>query len=118
MAQKRPAITNETRNTSLAREAVLADNAWTRLRGLLGRPRLQEGQAMVIRPSTGIHTFFMGYPIDVVYMDSAGRVARCLERLRPFRFGPIDLRTKAVIELPAGAIARSRTQEGDQIALT
>ncbi|MGQ9553643.1 MAG: DUF192 domain-containing protein [Anaerolineae bacterium] len=118
MIGKAITIENETRKTTLAREAIIADNAWTRLRGLLGRPQLRDGQAMVIRPSTGIHTFFMGYPIDVIYLDATNHVVRSLEHLRPFRFGPIDLRTKQVIELPAGTIARSRTQEGDRIALS
>ena len=111
-------VTNQTRDTILASAVFLADNVWTRLRGLLGRPPLQPSQALVIKPSTGIHTWFMGYPIDALYVDGNGRVVRALESLRPFRFGPIDLRSKLIVELPAGAIARNLTQMGDVITLS
>jgi uncharacterized membrane protein (UPF0127 family) len=114
---KQVRVINQTRQATLATEAQLADNAWTRLRGLLGRRSLEPGQGLVIRPSNGIHTFFMAFPIDAIYVDAEGRVLRCLANLRPYRFGPIDLRCKMIIELPEGTIERSRTEMGDRIEL-
>jgi uncharacterized protein len=106
---------NVTRDVTIAGDVVVADNHWKRLRGLIGR-QLHAGQAMVFRPSQGIHTFFMGYPIDVLYLDSDGRVLHALNAIRPYRFGPIDIRTRCIVELPAGTLQQTGTVEGDVVA--
>jgi len=114
---KRVKLVNKTRNVVLAQDARLADNRLSRLRGLIGRAPLQAGQGLIILPSQGIHTFFMSYPIDAIYVDSQGRVIRALEDLRPYRFAPINLRTKYVAELPAGTLKRTGTKVGDMIEI-
>ena len=114
---KQVAVHNKTRNIILAGEALVADTALTRLRGLLGRPPLENSQALIIRPSQGIHTFFMSYPIDAIYVGSEGQIVRCLEHLRPFRFAPISLRTRFVAEFPAGTLKRTGTRVGDRVEL-
>jgi hypothetical protein len=111
-------VRNDTRGTIIASDVIMADNVWTRLRGLLGRPPLREGQALAIKPSRGIHTWFMGYPIDVLYVDKDGQVVRVIEAIAPWRFAPIDLRSHVIIELPPGAIARTRTEVSDRISLS
>ncbi|MGI6206986.1 MAG: DUF192 domain-containing protein [Anaerolineae bacterium] len=113
---KQVRVINESRGVTLAEVAGVADNMWTRLRGLIGRPPLQEGQGLIIRPSTGIHTFFMGYPIDALYVDSGGQVVRCLENVRPYRFAPVSPKCRMVVELPAGTIKRTGTAVGHRIA--
>lgn len=108
-------IRNVTRGTTIASDVAVADNHLKRLRGLIGRP-LPAGRAMVIKPSQGIHTFFMGYPIDVIYLDGDGRILRLLNAIKPYRFGPIDIRTRCIVELPAGTLKQSGTVEGDVVA--
>lgn len=110
-------LLNVTRGSIIARDVTVADTHLKRLRGLIGRPPLGESEALVIRPSQGIHTFFMGYPIDVAYVDADDRIIRILSGIRPYRFGPIDLRTRYVVEFAAGVLSRSGTAEGDTIAL-
>ena len=114
---KQVKVVNQSRGLALAKEAGLADNTWTRLRGLLGRPPLQPGQGLVIKPSTGIHTWFMGYPMDAVYVAKDGEVVACVEDMPPFRFGPVMRRCHLVVELPAGTIRHTGTAVGDHLAL-
>jgi uncharacterized membrane protein (UPF0127 family) len=102
---------------TLADEAELAERPLARMKGLLGRDSLPEGRALVIKPCTSIHTFFMRFPIDVLFLDEAGRVLRAIERMPPWRLTRIYPRAACVAELWAGAIARSATREGDEVRL-
>ncbi len=100
---------------ALAAEAVSTRGRWERLRGLLGRPPLEAGQALVIAPCNGIHTVGMRYPIDVVFIDRGGQVLRTAEGLRPGRCIPWVRGASTVIELPVGAVSASQTLAGDLI---
>lgn len=97
----------------LADDVGLADGWWSRLRGLIGRPPLQAGQGLWILPCQQVHTHFMGAPIDVVFVDPAGRVLRVLRGLKPWRFSPWVRGARAVLELPAGGA--QALAEGDQL---
>ena len=108
---------NVTRSVSLAGRAELAERAAARMKGLLGRTSLPEDHALVIRPCTSIHTFFMKFAIDVLFLDGGGRVLRAIPRMRPWRLTRIYPRAACVAELWAGAIERSGTREGDEVRL-
>ena len=99
----------------LAREVRVTRDIWDRLRGLLGRPRLDAGQGLFIVPCNGVHTVGMGYAIDVVFVDRAGRVVHAAEGVRPLRCIPWVRHAHAVLELPAGTIAASSTTRGDVV---
>lgn len=108
-------ILNATRELILATQVRVADRLWTRGRGLIGMPPLQPGEALVIRPCKGIHTWFMSYPIDVLYADEADRVLDLDEAVPPWRLGRIRWQSAYVIELPAGTIWRTGTRPSDQL---
>jgi uncharacterized membrane protein (UPF0127 family) len=108
---------NATRAVELAARAELAERPLARMKGLLGRQRLDEGEALVIRPCTSIHTFFMRFPIDVLFLDQAGRVLRAIPRMKAWRLTRIYPRAACVAELAAGAIERSATAEGDVVKM-
>ncbi len=97
--------------------AEVAENPWTRAVGLLGRKELPEGRGLWIRPSRSIHTFFMRFAIDVVYLDSDGTVVKTCETLRPFRLSMGGRRARSVLELPAGLLERAKVQAGDRLSL-
>ncbi len=67
-------VINETKATVVAEEVRLADGIWSRFWGLMGRKALPEGVAFLLRPSSSIHTAFMRFPIDVVFLDRSLRV--------------------------------------------
>ncbi len=110
-------VANATRGTVLGKEVRIADTAVSRLVGLLGNSDLPSGSGLLIEPSSGVHTFGMRFPIDVVALDRRLRVRGVWENLGPFRVAAVSFRTHKVLELPVGAIRESQTQVNDQLIL-
>jgi uncharacterized membrane protein (UPF0127 family) len=110
---------NQTRQLYLATELAVADTHWTRLRGLLGVSAgdFRNGCGLWIRPCRGVHTLAMPFPIDVVYLDRAGRVVHVEHDLQPWRFSPVRLQAASVLELPSHTVARTETALGDSIEI-
>jgi uncharacterized membrane protein (UPF0127 family) len=94
---------------------VVADRAHHRMRGLLGRRRLQPGEGMVLRPAWNVHTAFMRFPIDVVFLDADQVVIRIAPALAPWR--TVSCRgAREVVELAAGECAHRGLETGDRVA--
>ncbi len=110
-------VYNVTRRRDLATQCRVAETFWSRLKGLIGRRTLAPGEGLLIRPSRGVHMWFMRFPIDVLYVDREGRVVDVDEHLRPWRIGRPRLRAHFVVELPAGTVAATGTQPGDRIVI-
>jgi uncharacterized membrane protein (UPF0127 family) len=110
-------VQNITRNESLVTHGRVADTMWTRLKGLIGSQPLEKGEGLLIVPCQSIHTHFMGFPIDVLYVDRGNRVVGLHRSLSPWRFGRLHLRARFVIELPAGTVEASGTELGDHLRI-
>src|ERR687894_791859 len=93
---------------------VVADTPTSRLRGLLGRSELRPGEGLLLRPASAIHTCFMRFPIDAVFLDRDWRVVGISGDVRPWRAAS-SRGAKAVLELAAGESARLRLAPGDQL---
>jgi uncharacterized protein len=92
-----------------------AASAWERMRGLLGRPPLAEGEGLLIDACGMVHTIGMRYPIDIAFLDEGGRVCKLVPRLAPVRCaGSFGART--TLELAPGTLARVRVELGDELA--
>ena len=100
----------------VAASLELAGDSRSRRRGLLGRDHLDEGNALVIVPCGAIHTFFMRFAIDVLFVTKDGRVVKCAHDVKPWRLAAA-VTAHAAIEVPAGTLRRSGTQRGDHLAL-
>ncbi len=111
-------VANTTRGTAVVGNGKVADNAWTRLVGLVGSPPLVEGQGLLIVPCSSIHMFFMGFAIDAIYLDRAHKVVGIDENLRPGRIGHFYRGAQYVLEVPVGTVARSGTRVGDSLAVS
>ena len=111
-------IINDTRDRVLADRCEIARTFLTRGRGLLGRNTLEQGQGLIIYPSSSIHTFFMRFAIDVLFVDRQDRVVGLREAMPPGLPYAGDRGARYVIELPAGVIATTATRTGDQLNLT
>ncbi len=110
-------IVNLANNISLSEDALPAYSFAKRLKGLLGRQSLRRGQAMLLRPANSIHTFFMRFPIDVLFVDKNNMVIKTINNIPPFRATRIYFKSAFVIELPAGTIQETMTKEGDYLQI-
>ncbi len=108
-------LRNITRATTVGTRITIADTCLTRLIGLVGKRRLESGCGLLIRPSSGVHTFGMLFSIDVVALSKTMQVLRLWERLPPFRLTGISLKVHSMLELPAGQISRCGIKLGDQL---
>lgn len=107
---------NETRQTVLAEAADLADTSAKRRTGLLKHKRLDQGQGLWISPCESVHTFFMKFPIDLVYIDRKKQVRKVRHAVPAWRLSAC-FSAHSVIELPAGTVERTRTEPGDQLVI-
>lgn len=95
-------------------ECLVAATPFARMRGLLGRRSLPSGEGILLRPAASIHTFFMRFSIDAVFLDEELRVVGIAPELRPWR-AAAKRGARAVLELSAGECARRGLQVGDQV---
>jgi hypothetical protein len=110
-------VTNLTRDTVLATCMEVAGNAAKRNKGLLGRERLSPGEGLWIVPCEAVHTFWMRFPIDLVYLDRKKRLRKLVSDLPAWRLSAC-LWAHSVLELPAGTIRATRTEIGDTLEIS
>lgn len=101
---------------AIATRVVAAFDSASRRQGLLGRTDIPPGEALVLAPCSSVHTAFMRFPLDLVFLDRAGRVVKTSVAVRPWRIRGA-WRAFAVVELATGSVARSGTQPGDVVVL-
>jgi uncharacterized membrane protein (UPF0127 family) len=107
----------ERTNRLLASRVQIARSLRERLVGLLDRHVLPEGEGLILLACRSIHTVFMRFPIDAVFVDGRWKVLRVCNVLRPWRMSPIVWRAAAVVELPAGAAQEAHVEIGDRLVL-
>lgn len=105
-------VLNRTRGTELATNLEVADRDAKRAKGLLGRKGLAPGGGMWILPCEAVHTFWMQFPIDLVYLDRKHRIQKVRSNVPPWRFSAC-LSAHSVVELPVGVIHETQSQPGD-----
>jgi uncharacterized membrane protein (UPF0127 family) len=115
LATKTKLIVNITRGHCVC-VGELADRPLRRMRGLLGRGGLPAGEGLLLSPAPAIHTAFMRFPIDALFLDRNLQVVDIVERLRPWRMAS-ERRARAVLELAAGESARRGVHVGDRLEL-
>ena len=112
---QRARVINRTRETTVGERVEIADTSLSRMWGLLGRTRLNAGEGLWIKPSSGVHTLGMKFPIDVLGLDRRMRVVKLWSDLTPYRVTGISFAITSVIELASGAAQQCLTQVGDQL---
>ena len=104
---------NITRKTVVAQNVEVAATFWERLIGLIGRSNLKPGAGLLIEPCRSVHTFFMRFPIDVIFIDGEGRVAGLIPEMKAFCLSGEYRNVERALELPIGTIKASLTTLGD-----
>jgi uncharacterized membrane protein (UPF0127 family) len=109
-------LTNTRNNRIVARTLITAFDSASRRQGLLKHDSLPAGSALIIAPSSAIHTFSMRFAIDVAFVSRDGQVLKVRSAMPPWRIAGA-WRAFAVIELPAGALEQSETRVNDLLRI-
>jgi len=109
-------IVNMRTGETVADTVEVADTRATRKRGLLGRDGLAPGSALVISPCFAVHTAFMRFAIDVMFIDGDGYVVHAVHNMGKWRMAA-SVRAQQVIELPAGELEKRGVRVGDRVYL-
>ena len=102
------------KNIYLGRKIKIAKTFWSRFLGLMFSKDMADFDGMLISPCNSIHTFFMNYSLDVVFMDSKFNVVKIIRNLRPGRLTGLYLKASQVLELKAGTL-NEKIAVGDKI---
>jgi uncharacterized membrane protein (UPF0127 family) len=109
-------LVNQRTDEALAERIEVAVTRRDRRKGLLGRTGLEASSALIIAPCFSIHTMFMRFDIDAVFVDDAGRAVKVVRDMTPWRIA-VDPTAHAVIELPAGRLRDRQVNVGDRLYL-
>lgn len=110
-------VRNVTRNVEIATHAGVANTWLARAVGLLRHSSLASGEGLIIRPCNSVHTFFMRFPIDVLFVDKQGKIKHAVPSMKPYRASRIVFGGDYVVELPAGTMEDTGTTIGDTVSL-
>lgn len=109
-------VRNLTRSTTIGDRIAKAGTSSERTTGLLKRSGLENGEGLWIIPCEAVHTFFMKFPLDLVYIDRKHRIRKVIRNVPPWRVSAC-LSAHSIIELPAGTIDATGSQPGDQLEI-
>src|SRR5262252_1048895 len=111
-----PSLMNERTRAPIATDVELASTRATRRRGLLGRDSLAPSAALMLTPCVAVHTAFMRFPIDIVFLDRDGYAVKLVSDVPPWRMAG-SRRARTVIEMAAGSLRRHAIAVGDRLYL-
>lgn len=112
-------VVNASRESTLCQSCGVANNLFTRVRGLLGRTSLPEGEGLLIEPCPSIHMFGMKFSLDVIFLTKEHVVTDYVENIPPGKYYVAKNqhgKAHSALELPVGVIAGSGTQRGDRLS--
>jgi len=109
-------VRNQTRDAVLGDAVEVADTSAKRRTGLLKHTRLEPGQGLWIVPCESVHTFFMKFPIDLVYLDRQRKVRKVRSAVPAWRLSAC-LTAHSILELPAGTAEKTGTRAGDELKI-
>ena len=102
----------------LSNNVIVAYRLLKRMKGLLGKSELPIGEALWIKHCISIHTFFVKFPIDVLFLNKTNQVIALIKNMLPNRLTRLYPKASSVLELPAGMIEATSTEVGDQIEIS
>ncbi|HBV98012.1 MAG: hypothetical protein JL50_01110 [Peptococcaceae bacterium BICA1-7] len=100
----------------ISSHVVMADRFITRLTGLMGKKEMPSGSALILKPCSQAHTFFMRFNIDILFLSLDFRVKHVVQNMRPWRISRLVWGARCVVELPGGTL-RNRVLPGDTLKL-
>jgi uncharacterized protein len=110
-------IVNTTRNSALSTNSHIARGYWRRLFGLMGKKPLSQGEALIIDPCSSVHTHWMRFAIDVIYVNKEHALVWIDHALAAWKIVHFYKKIRYSVELPAGTFDASGIQVGDVLSL-
>lgn len=111
-------IINAKNSKIIAENVKIADNFFSRTKGLLGRNSMDKGEALHIIPCDSIHSYFMKFEFDAIFINKKNQVVHLIEKMPAWHFSKICFSARSIIELPAGVIKETETCIGDLLEFT
>lgn len=108
-------VKNKTKQTTLGENIRAANTFLTRLKGLMFKKHINPGEGLYIYPCKGIHTFFMGFPIDVIFINNRKQVVYLINKMKPWALSPVIREAHGVLELPENSIINKNIEIGDSL---
>lgn len=108
-------LMNQTQNKMLVSNLEIANGIVERMKGLIGKEKIESSYGLWIKRCNSIHTFLMNFPIDVIFVDKNLKVKKCLEKIEPNKIVWPIFGASSVIELKSGFLSEHKTQIGDQL---
>lgn len=109
------ALWNKSKNVQVVETLHVASTFWTRFIGLLGRKSLPKSEALLLRRANNIHTCFMRFPIDVVFVNKDFVVKKISKNVAPGILYLGSWKSRHVIECAAGTVTEDKVSVGDQL---
>lgn len=104
--------------TIVVRRLKIADNFFSRFKGLMGTKELREGEGLLIMPCNGIHMFWMRYSVDAIFLNQSFEIVHLERDIRPWRVSPIIKNARMVLEVPENTIDTKGLSMGDKLNIT
>ncbi|HHU33076.1 MAG: DUF192 domain-containing protein [Zhaonellaceae bacterium] len=109
-------LLNSSKNTVIAKQVKIASTFSQKLRGLMFYKELPPDNCLVIKNCNSIHTCFMRFPLDIIFINKENAVVHLLHGIKPFRCSPVVKEACTVVEIVSGQIIRSHTEVGDTLS--
>lgn len=108
-------LLSKTKEQKILSDLKIAKNLWTRMKGLLGTTGLSADEGLWIHRCNSVHTFFMNYPIDCVFLDKKLKVVSTVENIKPGRLIWPQWGADSVVEMKAGQIKNLKIKSGEEL---
>lgn len=102
---------------NISKNITLADTFWLRLTGLIPRKGLQPDEGLLIRPCRQVHTWFMSFALDIIFLDKEGQIVYLLPEMKPGKISPFIKEGFQVLELAPGAISVHQLKIGERLEI-
>jgi uncharacterized protein len=114
---KQVMIHNQKNNHILGKNINEATGLYDRTKGLMFSRSMSGFDGLLIRACNSVHTCFMCYPLDLIFLDKHERVVKCIENKKPWRMTMFYFKASSTLELPVGTIKNANVVEGDQLRI-
>lgn len=110
-------LINKSKKNIIVENLFLADSIWSRTKGLMGKKDLAEEEGLLLVPCNSVHSMFMRFPIDLLFLDRELNIIRIIEKFKPWRATPMFRDCRQVVELKAGVALKKGVSVRDELEI-